>query len=283
MATYSRPALVTRIWARNPTAAIRSQSEQLGNAAISELLSKDKFYWAPGQAPNFDWPNPQPPRLREIGLRSFLGSPPLNLIGQDTFFGAPGQVPANLDWQLPTRARPKGIDLVTAFEAAPVWFPSGTPFFQSDQPLPVRPLRREIGLWNFLVQTNLTLIGQDKFFGVAGQPPQQKDFPNPFPPKPRGRDLVTFAGASNANLFLGGSIYRGPGQVPTYDWPNPQFPRARFDLARFFDNPPNVNLIASVTPTPPTPEFWVTEVNPMPNPTWTTEPGDIGTPGGYEP
>lgn len=57
------------------------------------------------------WPNPLG-AVQNYDLRTFLNSLELTLIGQDQFFGAPGQAPANMDWPVPKG--PKGsIDLGT--------------------------------------------------------------------------------------------------------------------------------------------------------------------------
>jgi len=103
------------------------------------LRSQDQFFGAAGQPPTYEWPNPKrrPARadfetwlnllLTTLGarapfslsdwpnpagkafptnLRTFLDSLELNLLGQDKFFGGPGQPPANLDWPVPKGAIP---------------------------------------------------------------------------------------------------------------------------------------------------------------------------------
>lgn len=54
-----------------------------------------------------DWPNPPGPPRRQYG---FVHPTPTHLIGQDQFFGAPGQPPANLDWPVP-RGRFNNVNL----------------------------------------------------------------------------------------------------------------------------------------------------------------------------
>jgi len=94
------------------------------------LIGKDTFFGAPGQVQAYDYPNPQLPRrpdltwiqkpltasptpfkqndwpnpigpVQNYDLRTFLNALELPLLGQDKFFGGPGQGPANLDWPVP--------------------------------------------------------------------------------------------------------------------------------------------------------------------------------------
>ena len=57
-----------------------------------------------------DWPNPLGPRFPS-DLRTFLNAVETQLVGQDQFFGAPGQV-LSYDWPLPGRRIP-AVDLLT--------------------------------------------------------------------------------------------------------------------------------------------------------------------------
>jgi hypothetical protein len=109
------------------------------------------------------------------------------------------------------------------------------------QPRPRAPQDHQRGL-------NLLLIGKDKFFGAAGQPPRY-DWPNPryparalallthvqslslplaepFKPRdwpnpriaPRGDG---FTGSVDLTLLGRDTFFGGQGQGPRYDWPNP--------------------------------------------------------------
>lgn len=164
-----------------------------------------------------------------------------HLAGQDTLYGAPGQVP-EYDWQ--TGLTPRGA--------------------------PERPDNR-----SWLHSLVRFVIGQDRFYGAPGQVPGY-DYPNPraYPPRPTRRDepnqtlvpltvpeappaeglrgrvwpdfiilplLRTLRVAMRAqedvtparpvrHLIGQDTLYSAPGQVPEYDWqtalPTPPAPRA---------------------------------------------------------
>lgn len=54
--------------------------------------------------PVYDYPLPRQPQY-PVANRTWINTFNRNLIGKDTFFGVPGQPPANLDWPQPRRAQ----------------------------------------------------------------------------------------------------------------------------------------------------------------------------------
>lgn len=80
-----------------------------------------------------------------------------------------------------------------------------------------------------------TLVGQDKFFGGAGQPPYQRDWPVPRGPTP-GIVLRTFLNPVEIQLIGQDQLFGAPGQVPDYDWPNPRGPLSPIELRTWLDN-----------------------------------------------
>jgi hypothetical protein len=164
----------------------------------------------------YDWPNPRG-YLANITLRTWTNSTTISLIGKDTFFGAPGQPPANLDWPVP-KGRVPAIDLRTWIQSLKLNLLGKDllPFRMMDWPLPQRPVPSITlrSLVNSLVETTLSsivrpfamlhwpvpwsrtpnpslrthidplrtnLYGKDQFFGVPGQPPANLDWPVPQP------------------------------------------------------------------------------------------------------
>ena len=129
------------------------------------LLGKDTFFGGAGQPlANADWPTPRSaPRLQQTWI-----SPSPGLLGKDTFFGGPGQPPANADWPLPRAA----TRLLQSWEFSYITAPIVVPFAQTDWPLP-RSAPRLQQTW---ISPAPGLLGQDVFFGAAGQPPADADW-----------------------------------------------------------------------------------------------------------
>lgn len=187
------------------------------NAMESQLIGKDQMFGAPGQVPQYEFPNPQIARRlydnqaqmvanllettlgivfpnpfvqtewpnpliagRSIALRTFVEPTKLNLLGQDQFFGAPGQPPANYD-----QPNPRGYTypvvcrvFVGPLNNALLASVGPVPFAQTEWPNP-QVARQPIVLKTFLDPTKIHLIGKDKFFGASGQAPANLDWPNP--------------------------------------------------------------------------------------------------------
>lgn len=84
------------------------------------LLGKDQFFAAPGQAPRYDYPNPSLGKPFPSDLRTFVAPPALNLAGKDKFFGAAGE-PPRYDYPNPRgKAFPNDLRTFTGF--APITF-----------------------------------------------------------------------------------------------------------------------------------------------------------------
>jgi|SRR5689334_17442846 len=182
------------------------------------LKGLDKQFAGPGQWRTYDYPNPRGPQ-RSIDLWTFINPTETQLIGKDKQFGTFGQwatydypnprgsqrsvdllswvrsfnlgsltvqAPLNQrDWPNPGVPR-RVVDLLTWTQS-----PSQTsPFRQGDWPVPLGA-RFPSDLRTWLNAVELTLIGQDKFFGASGQGPANLDWPVPKGPS-RSIDLNTW-------------------------------------------------------------------------------------------
>lgn len=246
-----------------PSQARQPQENQgFVRASNVQLIGQDKFFAAAGQAPVYDYPNPQRPRYplqpeppANVVLRTVFVAAPFfmtdwpnpqvarqaqenrgwvraantQLIGQDRFFGAAGQAPV-YDWPNPLRPRwPAQADnqsslLISLFI---------TPFFQTDWPLPQRP--------RYPVQPEpppnlLTTVTFVTVFPFA-----LRDWPNPQTPR-QPLENKGFVGSVNVLLI-------GQDRLPFLltEWPNPQ--RPRYPLQP--EPPPN--LLGVYLPPPPPP------------------------------
>ena len=140
-------------------------------------------------SPNYDWPPPKGPQPGVISLRTISESVKLNLIGNDTFFGAPGDGPT-YDYPNPR---------------APLY--------------PIGPMTT----WANSIEQNQNLVGKDQFFGAAGEPSPNYDWPVPRGYVP-GVSLRTWIYPPSTNIASVQPFFGAPGQFPTYDWPNPRGP-----------------------------------------------------------
>jgi hypothetical protein len=161
-----------------------------------------------------DWPNPTAPRSTEG--RSVFAPLRLLLLGQDQFFGAPGQ-PPSYDWPNPRGPLPARPSLTVPLQLT-LLLPTAAPFLPLDWPNP-RTAREAADLRSWLQRMPQLLFGQDKFFGGAGQPPANMDWPvprgAPFPAEDRG-----FSWPFQLTLHV------IPVKAPVaLDWPNPRGPR----------------------------------------------------------
>jgi len=163
------------------------------------LIGKDRFFGAPGQAPQFDQQLPRAaPRLPQgwtqsllqttlapaaaspfaqndwpaprgmpyaASLRTWANGVPANLLGQDTMFGGPGRPLSNFDWQLPRTVRSalgRGQPPPLALIAV-----IPPPLVTADGRLPTAAVYpASLRTWS----SSRSLLGLDTFFGGPGQP-----------------------------------------------------------------------------------------------------------------
>ncbi len=157
-----------------------------------------------------DLPNPRGPDF-PVELRTWLAPDRLILIGQDSIYGGPGQVPT-YDWtnpslgpQLPVRDWVLGTSLGLRL--------TGNPFFPPDLPNPRGP-GFPIDLRTWIAPDRLILIGQDSVYGGPGQVPTY-DWQNPVRARERPPTTWTWAPPSNLVLTMATPFRQG-------DWPNPR-------------------------------------------------------------
>lgn len=210
------------------------------------LLGKDQFFGAPGQGPNYDWPNPVTGRGRNwkrdvsgVAVRSqgqVLGSLLLGTLkNKDTFFGLGGA--PNFYWPNPTLKRPN-LELRSFLNPAEIQLIgndkffglAGNPNFYWPNPTVKKP---NLELRTFLNPAEIQLVGKDQFFGLAGNP--QFDWPNP-----RAARRAAFEAGAPSSLV-------GPLAFPFsfYAWDNP-----RSIQRAFFDTGQSSALAAFLAPGP---------------------------------
>ena len=161
--------------------------------------------------PNFipfnltDWPNPKIPGF-PLDLRTWFNGTIGLRLSRDTFFGAPGQSPANLDWPNP-RGPAFPIDLRTW-----LWNPLentlnfAAPFFLTDWPNPLpQRFAQDLRTWLIGNLQNTTLQGQDL------KPFSDRQFPNPLIPF-FSNELRTWVQSPSQQSIIPFSLH---------DWPNP--------------------------------------------------------------
>lgn len=230
-----------------------------------------------------DWPNPRSSRP-SIDLKTFLNQLDPNLLNQDQFFTSPGRGP-NYDWPNPAQPR-RPVDTLSWLTnlLSSTLGVTVSPFFQTEWPFP-RGTAFPIDLRTFINGTDLNLLGQDTFFGGPGQPPSNRDWPNPtrslrpidsltwtydllcntlnviiYPfkqldwPLPKGAtfpsDLKTYTKGAATQLFGQDTFYGGPGQpLVNLQWPVPKGYIGVIDLRT-----QTLNLLQStLTPAPAPP------------------------------
>jgi hypothetical protein len=281
------------------------------------LVGQDRIYGAPGQAPTYDWPLPKPPQF-PIGLRTWLGGlntttlqpstavpfsqddwpnpiAPLYpvalrtwldpskpwLSGQDTIYGAPGQVPA-YDWPAPKRSVvPQGTWLL-GLNTTTLVPSTAPPVVTTHWPLPIPP-PYPITLRTWLDPSKTWLIGQDTIYGAPGQAPTYNwplprgpiypvslrtwlgglntttlipstappftpvEWRNPTrPPYPIA--LLTWLDPSKPWLAGQDRMYGGPGQVPSWDSPLPRGPQFPVALRTWLNDLVRTTLAPSIVP-----------------------------------
>jgi hypothetical protein len=164
---------------------------------------------APVQAPfaQYDWPVPQRDRPRGF---DWVRSTPIQLIGSDTVYGAPGQVP-RYDYPVPYGAKPLVKDWIWSSQFQ-LLGQDQLPSRQLDWPLPQRPRPGKDWIWG----TPIQLIGQDTIYGAPGQVP-------PYDTKAPLRSPTIPAGWTNAGITA--TVTAAP--FAQYDWPAPKTVQVR--------------------------------------------------------
>lgn len=165
-----------------------------------------------------DWPNPT---LRLSHMQALIAQAQgaalvLNtLVGQDTFFGAPGQV-LDYDWPVPV-GPPKWLEAISSQPLgapAPVTFGTAAPFAKYDWPNPLLPAKAPDTQPQGSPE-NLTLLpGQDKL------PDRQNDWPDPV----RGISPFVAISAQPSGSPVNLTLLPGKDSLPIrqQDWPNPR-------------------------------------------------------------
>jgi hypothetical protein len=229
----------------NPVLRI-AQRQDWPRGVTLELLGQDVLFGAPGQTRTYDWPVPPAPRravdlltwappvslgilvappaplpfnqgdwpvprgpLGGIELRTWIQPVALNLLGQDRFFGGPGQPPPNLDWPVPRGAFRPDLTWLQALAAQLTAPPPPEPFALLDWPNPPGP-RAATELRTWLQAVPLNLLGRDNL------PPFRSD-----QSVPRG------AARSIELLTWLQSLNQATSEPPPFalrDWPNPRGP-----------------------------------------------------------
>lgn len=213
-----------------------------------------------------DWPNPQGVRYPN-DLKNFVSALDLSLLGKDQFFGLAGN--PQRDWPNPITSK-SAIDLKTSIDPLKLLLSVQFPFVWQDWPAP-RGSLAAISLRTWTDQLKLELIGQDQFFGLAGQP--MLDWPVPkvaassvslrtwtnelrlnlqvqFPffwqdwALPQGlrypTELRTWLDPLKLNL-RGKDVFFGLGGAPNFDWPVPKGVQVGVAL-KFWSSPLSLNL-----------------------------------------
>lgn len=213
------------------------------DAVRLNLLGQDAIFGAPGQTTAYDWPNPRLPvpsialrtwldnRLLDtlafvqprpfaqldwpvprtaipaVVLRTWIDTVRLNLLGRDTFFGAPGQ-PPTYAWPLPSSIR-RAPDLFTFLNLLESTLGSAAPapFAQLHWPNPIGRIVLPLDLRTVNLLENT--------LGVAPLPFAMLDWPNP---RIAASPVVlrTWLDALKLNLLGKDKFFGAPGQVPTY-------------------------------------------------------------------
>lgn len=214
------------------------------NLLTAELKGQDRFFGASGQPPTYDWPNPPRPK------QAITADPPNLLLTVLRVSAAPFY---QIEWPNPQRQR---YSLQADSFSSLLVGPLAVPFSYTDWPLP-QQVRQPQENRGFTRGANVQLLGQDRFFGAAGQTPVY-DYPNPqrtrYPvqPEPPPNVVLTtvivlapfyqvdwpnpqavrqpqdnrgWVRAANVQLIGQDRFFAAAGQAPVYDYQNPQRPR----------------------------------------------------------
>lgn len=182
-------------------------SDRIANRTQPESSGALRFSVAPKPFAQSDWPNPSTARRLSEGLTVSDSA----LVGQDQFFGGPGQPPPSRDWPNPTvRIAPRQDFIGSSVRGAGAIV--APPFIPSDYP---NPQTSRGYFWrDFVAGVPLALVGKDVLAF------RQSDWPTP---RVTGRAL--FDVGSPALRVI--SFVQPP--FAQLDWPNPRakaFPAA---------------------------------------------------------
>jgi hypothetical protein len=206
--------------------ALRAESHGFTANDMTALTSPAPYY-------EYNWPNPPAPRQPQ---RSWEFSFPLELIGKDQFYGAPGQGPQNLPWD-PPAGKPFPLENRTWIDEglALRHSPAVQPPPNIDWPVPAFFLRkRPVDDWIFGMPEALqaTLL--------VFPPPSNKDWPVPLAPR-RSLELLTWA--YNGSLHIAPPGPLPPGQQLEAPTPRKQPYR---DLGFEFRTPITLPIITPI-------------------------------------
>jgi hypothetical protein len=147
----------------------------------------------------YDWPTPSTP-LRARDLRTWITQGQRLLIGQD-------KLPIRqMDWPVTPRAPEQRSWTQNLLQGT-----LNAPFAQRDWPNPISVT------WYRTLEQNLL---ESTLAPTAANPFRQSDWPLPIAAQ-GAVDLRTWL-ATTVRYLGQDTIYAGPGQVPVYQWPNPQ-------------------------------------------------------------
>lgn len=272
-----RAPLYTRI-ERPKSNAWQSFAYQSPNLGI--LNGQDRYFGAPGQVQDYDYPNPIGKRYA-VDLRTWAYSSPQFLLSSvDTV-----NLPCLTFSDNPVYARsPIGLRTWTNnLLQTTLIGPAAAPFAQYDWPNP-KGRTPGISLRTWIDPLKLNLYGQDQLYGLPGQV-SDYDYPNPkgrpFPtelrtwaynllpntlsiiqgvpfaqydwPNPRGKTgaigLRTWIDPLKTNLLGKDTQFAGPGQFRSYDYPNPKGKAYPQDLRTFISST-QLSTLSIVFPMP---------------------------------
>jgi hypothetical protein len=188
------------------------------NTIAYQLAGKDQFFGAAGMGPDYDWPNPIPPKFPS-DLRTWLQSSNI-IAGLDKFFSAQGVGPT-YDYPNPLQPR-RSVDFLTwtdSLDTETLASIIQLPYNTYDWPNPA-PLKFASDQRTFSNSLSLLLLGKDQFFGAAGEPLINQDFPNPL--------IAGFPGVLRSHIFY--YVLDNSAPFFIYDFPNPLIPRFPIDL-----------------------------------------------------